>query len=66
MKYIVQILFAYLMAAPLTDKVELNLANTEWTNILTYVWIAGAGAAWMAIFMAGVFVLALIASMWDR
>ena len=52
MKYLWQILIGYLLATPLTDKVELNLVNTEWTNILTYVWIIGSFAVWAAFMLA--------------
>ena len=49
MKYFFAALMAYLLACPMTDRVELNLANTDWTNLATYFWIVLGWVVWVVI-----------------
>ena len=57
MKYLWQIIVGYLLAVPLTSKVQLNIMDTQWENILTYIWIVGAFAIWSVI---GIVVIMLV------
>lgn len=66
MKHLVSILFAYLLACPLTERVSLDVMQTEWTNILTYIWIACAGLIWVAIAFVAVLIFAGIAEWWSN
>jgi hypothetical protein len=46
LRYIICPVVAYIMAAPLTSLISLDLRETEWTNIVTYLWLIGAWIVW--------------------
>lgn len=52
LKYVICPLVAYLMAAPLTSLISLDLRETEWLHVLTYVWWAGSWVVWGLIALA--------------
>ena len=61
MKNVLHIVLAYLLACPLTSMVSLDLTQTEWTNILTYLWIAFAGVIWtLIVFVVFLFIAAVV------
>ena len=57
MKYILTPLILYIMAAPLTELISLDLRETDWLNLWTYAIWAFAGGIY------GVLVLLFIAGM---
>lgn len=50
MQVLVSLLIGYLLACPLTPRVSLDITQTEWTHIMTYVWIAFSGVIWAVVF----------------
>lgn len=59
LRFIACPLVAYIMAAPLTSLISLDLRETEWTHVMTYVWWAGSWVVWgfIALTAAVVFVI---------
>lgn len=43
------LIVSYISAAPFTSRISLNLADTEWLHIATYVWWAGSLTVWVLI-----------------
>jgi hypothetical protein len=43
-------LFAYVIAAPLTSRISMDVAQTAWTDLWTYVFWAFGLFIWMGIF----------------
>lgn len=61
MRYLIGLIFAYVLAAPLTELISFDLRETEWLNILTYVWLAFGGLVWCAFaFFALIIAAALV------
>jgi len=56
MKYLFQLTTGYLFAAPLTDKVQLNMMDTDWGNLLTYLWIMFGNTIFAIIVLAVVII----------
>jgi|GEM_PF-6733822 len=54
MKTLGSLLLGYVLACPLTSRVSLDITQTEWTHLLTYVWILGSGVIWLLICFAAV------------
>ena len=50
MQVLFSLLIGYLLACPLTSRVSLDIMQTEWTHIMTYVWIAFSGVIWAIAF----------------
>lgn len=61
MRYIICLVVAYLTAAPMTSRISLDLTQTEWTHVLTYVWLAGAWIVWGILFFVAFIVFAAFA-----
>ena len=59
---IVSIVVTYLLACPLTDKISLDMTQTEWLNIMTYIIWALAGGIWIIGISAVVAVVAWVVS----
>ena len=58
MKYAVTAIVSYLLAAPLTSLISLDMRLTEWTNIMTYVFWLFAVVIWgfIMVMVAALFV----------
>jgi len=48
------------MAAPLTSRISLDMTQTEWTHIMTYVFWAFGGVIWALIVLAIVALVGII------
>jgi hypothetical protein len=57
MKPLISLLIGYILAAPLTTLVSLDMRQTEWFNLLTYFWIVASAAVWVSLIFAILFVL---------
>ena len=66
MRVIWGLFLGYILAAPLTEKISLDLRLTEWTHLGTYVWWMFAGLIWVGIFFAGVGLFAAAVALWER
>jgi len=66
MKYLFGFVASYLMAAPLTTLISFDMRETEWANLLTYVWLVGAWIILGIIFLAGIAALQVFADRWDK
>lgn len=62
MRIIVGIIISYLMAAPLTDLISLDMTQTQWLNAMTYVIWLFAGAIWTVIVFVVIVILATLVS----
>lgn len=54
LRFIVCPLIAYLMAVPLTSHISLDLRETDWLHLMTYVWWVGSWIVWglIALFVS--------------
>lgn len=57
LKLVVSFGLLIILAAPLTDLVSMNLANTEWQNILTYLFILFSPILWAWIIFGVIMVV---------
>lgn len=62
MGFIFRLVVGYLLACPLSSLVSLDMTQTAWGNILTYIWILGAFTIWSIIFTLAIFCVAAIAA----
>lgn len=53
MRYFITLFLGYLVAAPLTTRVSLDLTQTDWTHLATYAWILFGWFVWLFIFLIG-------------
>ena len=60
MKQLTSILISYIMAAPLTSRISLDITQTEWTHIMTYVFWVFGGVIWALIVLAIVALVGII------
>ena len=49
MRLLITVLAAYILAAPLTSKISMNLQLTEWYSLWTYIMWALAIPIWIVI-----------------
>lgn len=56
------LLISYMLACPLTDRISLDLTQTHWTDLMTYVIWLFAGFIWLVIVLLVVGVIAAVAS----
>lgn len=62
----VVLLLSYVAAAPLTDKISMDLSKTEWDNLWTYViWLFSFGI-WFGIVVLLFIALAGVVAIFDR
>ncbi len=61
MRYLLTLLLGYLLAAPLSARVPLDITQTDWTHIATYFWILFGWLFWalIALFLTLVFAVLL-------
>jgi hypothetical protein len=59
-------LFAYVIAAPLTSRISMDVAQTAWTDLWTYVFWAFGLFIWMGIFGGAMFAFAAAAAFLER
>lgn len=59
MKAFGSILMAYILAAPLSANISLDLRQTEWLDLWTYIIWACSGLIWAAIVFAVVSLIAV-------
>lgn len=64
MKQIIIIVACYLIAAPLTDRISLDLRLTHWWDIATYVFLIFGAAIWVLIFFAAGIAVGIIKAIW--
>lgn len=64
MKQIAIIVACYLIAAPLTERISLDLRLTHWWDIMTYVFLIFGGAIWVVIFFCAGIAVAIIKEVW--
>ena len=57
---------SYILAAPLTDLISLDLRSTEWSNILTYVFWAFSGAIWALTSLFAAFMAVGLIGLFER
>lgn len=62
MRFLIILIVSYVAAAPLTSKISMDLTQTDWTNVWTYVIWAFSFAIWGAIAIFAVIFIALWAS----
>ena len=60
MRIVFGLVISYLMAAPLTELISLDMTQTHWGNILTYVIWMFSGVIWLFIIFVGGAVFSLI------
>jgi hypothetical protein len=60
-KVITSIAIAYILAAPITNKISFDLRLTEWANIWTYIIWATSGAIWAVSIMVILTICGMIA-----
>lgn len=59
-------LIAYVIAAPLTSRISMDIQQTAWTDVWTYViWLFGL-LIWAGIVLAVVVVFVVIVQIFDR
>lgn len=66
MQLIVDILIAYIVAAPLTSLISFDLRLTEWTNIWTYIYWGLGRAIWFLIIFIGIATIATLIKLFQR
>lgn len=60
MRTLVTIVLCYLIAAPLTDRISLDLRLTHWWDITTYLFLIFGGLIWVVIFFCAGIAVAII------
>lgn len=66
MRIIFSLFLGYILAAPLTDKISLDLRLTEWGNLLTYVWWLTSGLVWTLASFGIILAFAALVAMFER
>lgn len=64
MKHLVILVACYLIAAPLTERISLDLRLTHWWDIATYLFLIFGAAIWVVIFFAAGIAVAIIKEVW--
>lgn len=59
-------LLAYVIAAPLTSRIQMDLADTAWTDLWTYVIWAFGLFIWLIIFAVGGVLIAGLFALFKR
>jgi len=59
-KQITIIVACYLIAAPLTERISLDLRLTHWWDITTYLFLIFGGLIWVVIFFCAGIAVAII------
>ena len=55
----ISVIVSYLIACPLTSRISLDLTQTHWTDLMTYIIWFFAGFIWTAIFVFLAFAVGL-------
>lgn len=58
MRFVLCGLVSYILAAPLTSRISLDLTRTEWTHIMTYVWWGASWFVWAIIAFVAMILIA--------
>lgn len=56
MRYVFGFILAYVIVAPLTPLISYDLRETEWTNILTYLWLIGGYVTFFLSILIGMII----------
>lgn len=59
-------LFAYVIAAPLTSRISMDVAETAWTDLWTYVFWAFGLLIWLVVFAIGSILIAGLHALFQR
>ncbi len=65
-RFCLSALFAYVIAAPLTSRISMDVAQTAWTDLWTYVFWAFGLFIWMGIFVGAMFAFAAAVAFLER
>ena len=65
-KFGVAALFSYVIAAPLTSHISMDVSQTDWANLWTYAFWAFGSLIWSAFFAVGIFIIAAIITVFDN
>jgi hypothetical protein len=65
LRFCIRALFAYVIAAPLTSRISMDVAHTSWTDLWTYVFWTFGLFIWMGIFAGAALAVGLGAAFLD-
>ena len=66
MRIIWSLFLGYISAAPLTDRISLDLRLTEWTHLATYVWWMFSGLIWGLVGLGILAAFTAAVAWWER